>query len=55
MKDLNPLASIISSDVINLHDENPVIIVGPHIEDGSDASPHFYISLNVHEKSCMIS
>jgi ribonuclease HI len=24
--------------------------VGPHIEDGSDASPPFYISLNVHDK-----
>jgi hypothetical protein len=35
--------------VISLQDENPTITVGPHIEDGSDASPHFYISLNVHE------
>jgi hypothetical protein len=50
MKVLKPPASAISSDVINLQDENPAITVGPHIEDGSDASPPFYISLNVHEK-----
>jgi hypothetical protein len=24
--------------------------MGPHIEDGFDASPPFYISLNVHDK-----
>ena len=31
--------------------------MGPHIEDGSDASPPFYISLNVHDKilhNCLI-
>jgi hypothetical protein len=50
MKVLKPPASAISSDVISLQDENPAITVGPHIEDGSDASPPFYISLNVHEK-----
>jgi hypothetical protein len=33
-----------------LEDEIPAIIVGPHIEDRSDASPPFYISLNIHEK-----
>jgi hypothetical protein len=36
--------------VINLQDENPTITVVLHIEDGFDASPPFYISLNVHEK-----
>jgi hypothetical protein len=50
MKVLKPPTSTISSDVINLQDENPAITVGPHIEDGYDASPYFYISLNVHEK-----
>jgi hypothetical protein len=30
--------------------ENHAITVGPHIEDRSDASPPFYISLNIHEK-----
>jgi hypothetical protein len=42
--------SSVSSDVIILHDENPAITVGPYIEDGSDASPPLYISLNVHDK-----
>jgi hypothetical protein len=50
LKVLQPPASIISSDTINLEDENPSITVGPHIEDISDASPPFYISLNIHEK-----
>jgi ribonuclease HI len=50
LKVLQPPASIISSDTINLEDENPAITVGPHIEDRSDASPPFYISLNIHEK-----
>jgi hypothetical protein len=40
----------VSSDVISLQDENPSITVGRHIEDGSNASPPFYISLNVHDK-----
>jgi hypothetical protein len=39
----------VTSDVISLLDEKPTITMGPHIEDGSDASPPFYISLNFHE------
>ena len=50
MKVLKPPASAISFDVISLQDENLAITVGPHIEDGSDASTPFYISLNVHEQ-----
>jgi hypothetical protein len=49
MKVLQPTAPGVSSDVISPQDENPSIIVGPHIEDGFDASPPFYISLNVHD------
>jgi hypothetical protein len=49
MKVLQPPTSVVTSDVISLQDENPTITVGPHIEDGSDASPPFYISLDVHE------
>jgi hypothetical protein len=50
MKVLKPPISAMTSDVINVQDANPAIIVGPHNEDGSDASPSFYISLNVHDK-----
>ena len=50
MKVLQPTPSIVSSDVISLQNENPTITVGPHIEDRYDASPPFYISLNVHDK-----
>jgi hypothetical protein len=50
MKVLQPTAPSLSFDVIILQDENPTITVGPHIEDGSDSSPPFYISFNVHDK-----
>jgi hypothetical protein len=38
------------SNTVNLEDENPAITIGPHIEDKIDASPPFYISLNIHDK-----
>jgi ribonuclease HI len=50
LKALQPPAHVTFSDTINLEDENPAITIGPHIEDRSDASPPFYISLNIHEK-----
>jgi hypothetical protein len=50
MKVLQPPTSVVISDVISLQDENLAIIVGPHIEDGYDSSPPFYIYLNVHVK-----
>jgi hypothetical protein len=57
MKVLQPPIYVVTSDVIILQDGNPAIIVGPHIEDGFDASPPFYISLNVHDKilhNCLV-
>jgi hypothetical protein len=50
MKVLQPPTSIVTFDVISLQDENPTIAMVPCIKDGSDASPPFYISLNVHDK-----
>jgi hypothetical protein len=50
MKVLQPTASSVSFDVISLQDENPFIIVVPHIEDGSNASLPFYIYVNFHDK-----
>jgi hypothetical protein len=49
MKVLELVAPSVSFDVISLQNENPTITLGPHIEDGFDASPPFYISLNVHD------
>jgi hypothetical protein len=49
MKFLQPTPYSVSSDVTSLHDENQAIIVVPHIEDGSDSYPPFYISMNVHD------
>jgi hypothetical protein len=50
MKFLQPTSPSVSFDVISLQDENPSVTIGPHIQDGSDASPPFYIFLNVHDK-----
>jgi hypothetical protein len=50
IKFMQPNPSSVSSDVISLQDENPTITMVPHIEDRSDASPPFYISLNFHDK-----
>jgi hypothetical protein len=50
LKALQPPAQVTFSDTINLEDENPAITIGPHIEDKTDTSPPFYISLNVHDK-----
>jgi hypothetical protein len=47
---LHPPAHVTFSDTINLEDGNTIITIGPHIEDKYDASPPFYISLNIHDK-----
>jgi len=39
-----------STDSVNLQDENPVIILGPLVEDRDDSSPPFHTSLNIHDK-----
>jgi hypothetical protein len=49
MNILQPTPSSIYFDVISVKDENPSITMGPQIEDGSNASPPFYIYLNVHD------
>jgi hypothetical protein len=50
LKILQPSADPIS-DTVNLQDENPVIMFGPHVEESNDdSSPPFYISLKVHDK-----
>jgi ribonuclease HI len=39
-----------STDLVNLQDENPTIVLGPMAEDRDDSSPPFYTSLNIHDK-----
>jgi hypothetical protein len=39
-----------SSDSVNLQDENPIVILGPMVEEKYDSSPPFYTSLNIHDK-----
>jgi hypothetical protein len=43
-------ASCIPTDSINLQDENPIVVLGPMVEDRDDSSPPFYTSLNIHDK-----
>jgi hypothetical protein len=50
LKALEAPTHVTFSDIVNIEDENPTITIGPHIEDIIDASPPFYISLNVHNK-----
>jgi ribonuclease HI len=47
---LQPEPSCHSTNLVNLQDENPAVILGPMIEDRDDSSPPFYTSLNIHEK-----
>jgi hypothetical protein len=39
-----------SIDSVNLQYENPIVILGPLVEDRDDSSPPFYTSLNIHDK-----
>jgi hypothetical protein len=44
-------------DDINLQDEKPIIMFGPHIENGKDFVAPFYITLTVHDHllhNCML-
>jgi hypothetical protein len=50
LKALQSPTQVTFLDTANLEDENPTVTIGPHIEDIIDASPPFYISLNVHDK-----
>ena len=40
----------LTKDSLNLQDENPVVILGPMVEDIDDSSYPFYTSLNIHDK-----
>ena len=40
----------IDNDLVNLHDDNPVVTLGPMIKDLKDSFPPFYLSLNIHDK-----
>jgi hypothetical protein len=40
----------LTTDSVNLQDENPAVILGPMVEDRDDSSPPFYTSLNIHDK-----
>jgi hypothetical protein len=47
---LQPGPASYSTDLVNLQDENPDVILGPLVEYRDDSSPPFYTSLNIHDK-----
>ena len=56
---LNSLQPKVHIDIefVNLQDDNPVVTLGPVIEDLKDSCPLFYISLNILDKilhNCML-
>jgi ribonuclease HI len=40
----------LATDSVNIQYENPIVILGPMVEDRDDSSPPFYTSLNIHDK-----
>jgi hypothetical protein len=56
-KEINLSDAECQDDVINLKDEKPTIMFGPHIENSKDFIAPFYITLNVHDHlqhNCML-
>jgi hypothetical protein len=44
-------------DTVNLQDESPTIVFGPHIDDKEESVAPFYVTLNIHDKmlhNCML-
>ena len=44
-------------DTVNLRDESPTIIFGPHVDDKDDSVAPFHVTLNIHDKmlhNCML-
>ena len=38
------------SDSLNLQDDSPTILFGPHVDESADEDvPPFYVSLNIHD------
>ena len=49
LKSLQPKIHI-DTDFFNLQDDKPIVTLGPMIKELNDSFPHFYISLNIHDK-----
>ena len=49
LKSLQPRTPL-DADFVNLQDDNPIVILGPMIEELDESFPAFYISLNIHDK-----
>ena len=49
LKSLQPRKPI-DADFVNLQDNKLIVILGPMVEELDESCPHFYISLNIHDK-----
>lgn len=48
---------IVQQDTLNLQDEHPSVVFGPHVEERGDPMAPFYITCNIHEHmlhNCML-
>ena len=37
------------NDTVNLQEDKPVVVFGPHVEEVDSSTPPFYISLLIHD------
>ena len=48
-KFINGKRSVVPPNNVNLQDESPIIVFGPHIDDKEDSFSPFYVTLNIHD------
>jgi hypothetical protein len=57
MKMIDCSVATTQPDTLNLQDERPIVMFGPHIEERGESIAPFYISLTIHEHllhNCML-
>jgi len=56
-KVIQPKGSTSPPDTVNLQDDSPTIVFGPHIDEKDEVVAPFYVTLNIHDKvlhNCML-
>jgi len=46
---INMSQNVNINDTVNLQEDKPVVIFGPHVEEVDSSTPPFYISLLIHD------
>jgi hypothetical protein len=49
-KGIQGKSSTFPPDMVNLQDESPTMVFGPHIDDKEESVAPFYVTLNIHDK-----